>query len=60
MLGGGSLMLINRKRIAGLAIKSRLPSMYFTKKNTDAGGLMSYGRTVRTTIDASHISWTES
>ena len=43
VLGGGSLMLINRKRIAGLAIKSRLPSMYFTREYIDAGGLMSYG-----------------
>jgi putative ABC transport system substrate-binding protein len=36
-------MLINHKRIAGLAIKSRLPSMYFTREFVDAGGLMSYG-----------------
>jgi putative tryptophan/tyrosine transport system substrate-binding protein len=43
VLGGGSGMLINRKRIAGLAIKSSLPSMYFTREFVDAGGLMSYG-----------------
>jgi putative ABC transport system substrate-binding protein len=43
VLGGGSRMLINHKRIAGLAIKSRLPSMYFTREFVDAGGLMSYG-----------------
>jgi putative ABC transport system substrate-binding protein len=43
VLGGGSGMLINHKRIAGLAIKSRLPSMYFTREFVDAGGLMSYG-----------------
>ena len=36
-------MLINRKRIAGLAIKSRLPSMYFSREFVDAGGLVSYG-----------------
>jgi len=36
-------MLINRKRIAGLAIKSRLPSMYFSREFVDAGGLISYG-----------------
>ena len=41
--GGGSRMLINHKRIAGLAIKSRFPSMYFTREFVDAGGLMSYG-----------------
>ena len=43
MLGGGSRMLLNHKLIAGLAIKSRLPSMYFTREFVDAGGLMSYG-----------------
>jgi putative ABC transport system substrate-binding protein len=43
VLGGGSRMLINRKRIAGLAIKSRLPSMYFSREFVNAGGLMSYG-----------------
>jgi putative ABC transport system substrate-binding protein len=39
---GGNLMLANGKRIAGLALKSRLPSMYFRKEFVDAGGLMSY------------------
>ena len=43
VLGGGSLMRISRKRIAGLAIKSRFPSMYYTREFVDAGGLMSYG-----------------
>jgi putative tryptophan/tyrosine transport system substrate-binding protein len=43
VLGGGSRMLINQKRITGLAIKSRLPSMYFTREFVNAGGLMSYG-----------------
>ena len=42
-LGGGSLMLINGKRIAGLAIKSRLPSVYNTRAAVEVGGLMSYG-----------------
>jgi putative ABC transport system substrate-binding protein len=40
---GGSLMLANHKRIAGLALKSRLPSMYWSSIAVDAGGLMSYG-----------------
>jgi putative ABC transport system substrate-binding protein len=39
----GALMGANRKRIAGLALKSRLPSMYGNKEAVDAGGLMSYG-----------------
>jgi putative tryptophan/tyrosine transport system substrate-binding protein len=33
----------NRKRIAGFALKSRLPSIYVRKDAVDAGGLMSYG-----------------
>jgi putative tryptophan/tyrosine transport system substrate-binding protein len=36
-------MYANRKRIAGFALKSRLPSMYGRKEAVDAGGLMSYG-----------------
>ena len=40
---GGPLMLANRKRIAGLALKSRLPSMYVRREFVEAGGLMSYG-----------------
>jgi putative ABC transport system substrate-binding protein len=37
------LMFANEKRIAGLAIKSRLPSMHGAKAAVEAGGLMSYG-----------------
>ena len=40
---GGGLINTNQKRIAGLAIKSRLPSMYSSSEFVDAGGLMSYG-----------------
>jgi putative tryptophan/tyrosine transport system substrate-binding protein len=37
-------MRANQKRIAGFALKSRLPSMYGRKEAVDAGGgLMSYG-----------------
>jgi putative tryptophan/tyrosine transport system substrate-binding protein len=39
---GGSVMLANGKRIAGLALKSRLPSMYFHRDIVNGGGLMSY------------------
>jgi putative ABC transport system substrate-binding protein len=39
----GPLMFANQKRIAGLALKSRLPSMYSRREAVDAGGLMSYG-----------------
>jgi putative ABC transport system substrate-binding protein len=37
------LMNANEKRIAGLALKSRLPSMYYNREFVNAGGLMSYG-----------------
>ena len=40
--GGGQLLNANRKRIVGLALKSRLPSMYGNREFVDAGGLMSY------------------
>ena len=40
---GGPLMRPNRKRIAGFALKSRLPSMYNSGAPVEAGGLMSYG-----------------
>jgi len=39
----GSLMAANEKRIAGFALKSRLPSVYSNREYVDAGGLMSYG-----------------
>ncbi|MBI4524815.1 MAG: hypothetical protein HY695_13510 [Deltaproteobacteria bacterium] len=35
-------MAANEKRIAGLALKSRLPSVYGNREAVDAGGLMSY------------------
>jgi ABC-type uncharacterized transport system substrate-binding protein len=39
----GPLVFANGKRIAGLALKSRLPSIYYDREFVDAGGLMSYG-----------------
>jgi putative ABC transport system substrate-binding protein len=39
----GALMRDNRKRIASLALKSRLPSVYGNREAVDAGGLMYYG-----------------
>ncbi len=41
-VGGSPLMTANQKRIAGFALKSRLPSMA-TREAIDAGGLLSYG-----------------
>jgi putative ABC transport system substrate-binding protein len=43
-LGAGGVMRPNQKRIAGFALKSRLPSMGLGRQYVDAGGLMSYGR----------------
>ena len=40
---GAPLMAANQKRIADLALKSRLPSVYGNREYVDAGGLMSYG-----------------
>ena len=39
----GPQMFTNAKRIAGFALKSRLPSVYGRKETVDEGGLMSYG-----------------
>jgi putative ABC transport system substrate-binding protein len=39
----GSLMAANEKRIAGFALKNRLPSVYSYRAGVDAGGLMYYG-----------------
>jgi putative ABC transport system substrate-binding protein len=38
-----ALLIVNRKRIADLAIKNRLPSMSERSDMVDAGGLVSYG-----------------
>ena len=42
-LPSGPQMFTNLKRVAGFALKSRLPSVYSRKEAVDAGGLMSYG-----------------
>jgi putative ABC transport system substrate-binding protein len=41
-LGAGVVMRPNRKRIAGFALKSQLPSVYSGREAVEAGGLMSY------------------
>jgi putative ABC transport system substrate-binding protein len=41
--GRGPLIAANETRIAGFALRSRLPSMYARREVVDAGGLMSYG-----------------
>jgi putative tryptophan/tyrosine transport system substrate-binding protein len=37
------LMVTNRKRIVGIVLESRLPSVHTSRQFVDAGGLMSYG-----------------
>ena len=39
----GLLMFANGKRIAVLALKSRLPAVVSSRETVEAGGLMSYG-----------------
>ena len=43
---GGAVSVITNKQLAGFALKSRLPSMFFTRAAVDDGGLMSYGADV--------------
>ena len=43
VLAGGALISANLKRIAAFALKSRSPSMYYSRVAVDVGGLMSYG-----------------
>jgi putative ABC transport system substrate-binding protein len=43
MNGGGPLLGVNGKRIAGFASKSRLPSVAYNRNYVDAGGLVAYG-----------------
>jgi putative ABC transport system substrate-binding protein len=42
-VSSGPLVRAQQKRIVGLTLKSRLPSMYYDREFVDAGGLMSYG-----------------
>jgi putative ABC transport system substrate-binding protein len=45
----GPLTRDNRKRIAGFALESRLPSVYSSREAVDVGGLMYYGSDVAAT-----------
>jgi putative tryptophan/tyrosine transport system substrate-binding protein len=45
-VGGGPLMFANQKRIAGFALKTRLPSVHNNREAVDAGGLIYYGADV--------------
>jgi len=41
--GGGRQIRANVQRIAGFALKARMPAMYGIEEAIDAGGLMYYG-----------------
>ena len=43
VLSSGPLIFANIKRIAGFALKSQLPSMFYRREAVEAGGLMYYG-----------------
>jgi putative tryptophan/tyrosine transport system substrate-binding protein len=42
LVGGSSTFLAHRTKIAELAIKGRLPTMFSFRENVEAGGLMAY------------------
>jgi len=42
LVAGGSTFLVHRARVAELALKGRLPTMYSARENVAAGGLMAY------------------
>ena len=50
----------NQKRIAGFALKSRIPSVYTDREAIDAGGLMYYGADIADSYRRAHIMWTKS
>ena len=43
VLGGGTMLLAERRRLVDLAAKNRLPAVHPWRDFVDAGGLMSYG-----------------
>ena len=43
----GAMFFVHRSRLAALAIKHRLPSVYLLREHAEAGGLMTYGVDLR-------------
>ena len=58
-LGAGGLMRPNRKRIAGFALKSRLPSVGGSRESVEAGGLMSYRRRTKRTVTGASLIYVD-
>jgi putative ABC transport system substrate-binding protein len=56
----GPVMRPNEKRIAGFALKSRLPSVYDSRGYVEAGGLMSYGADLADSYRRVLSTWTKS
>ena len=54
------IIAIERKRIAELAIKSRLPAIYDDRVYVEAGGLMSYGTNQADLYRRARLTWTKS
>jgi putative ABC transport system substrate-binding protein len=42
LVAGGSTFLVHRARLADLAVKSKLPTMWSFRESVEAGGLMAY------------------
>ena len=42
LVPGGSTFLVHRARLAELALKARLPTMYSFRESVESGGLMAY------------------
>ena len=42
LVAGGPMFLVHRTRLAELAVKGRLPTMYSFRESVEAGGLMAY------------------
>jgi len=47
MVGADATLLLQRRRIAELALQNRLPSMFVNREYVEAGGLMSYGENIK-------------
>jgi putative tryptophan/tyrosine transport system substrate-binding protein len=45
-----SLTIFHEKKLADLALKNRLPTMFGFREFADAGGLISYGSSLRETF----------